>query len=195
MTTDPPIQIGEVIADKYRVERVLGSGGMGVVVVATHLQLDQLVAIKFLRPSVAKKPEAVERFAREARAAAKIQSEHVARVLDVAVGDGGVPYMVMEYLEGKDLQTTLDVDLQAVAELSMEGRKGAVVALDPRNGEVLAMVSRPTFDPGMFEGHIRQEDWNDVVNNPDGPLRNRAIQEFFAGGLKNRCGLQVFGIL
>jgi serine/threonine protein kinase len=108
VTTDPPIQIGEVIADKYRVERVLGSGGMGVVVVATHLQLDQLVAIKFLRPSVAKKPDAVERFAREARAAAKIQSEHVARVLDVAVGDGGVPYMVMEYLEGKDLQTTLD---------------------------------------------------------------------------------------
>ena len=62
------------------------------------------------------------------------------------------------------------MDLQAVAELSMEGRKGAVVALDPRNGEVLAMVSRPSFDPGMFEGHIRQQDWNDVVNDPDTPL-------------------------
>lgn len=88
----------------------------------------------------------------------------------------------IEATPGRSLQTTLDVDLQAVAELSMEGRKGAVVALDPRNGEVLAMVSRPTFDPGMFEGHIRQQDWNDVVNNPDSPLRNRAIQEFFAPG-------------
>jgi eukaryotic-like serine/threonine-protein kinase len=108
LSTNPPVNPGDVIADKYRIERVLGAGGMGVVVVATHLQLDQLVAIKFLRPAVAKKPENVERFAREARAAAKIQSEHVARVLDVAIGEGGVPYMVMEYLEGKDLETTLE---------------------------------------------------------------------------------------
>ena len=88
----------------------------------------------------------------------------------------------IEATPGRSLQTTLDVDLQAVAELSMEGRKGAVVALDPRNGEVLAMVSRPTFDPGMFEGRIRQQDWNDVVNNPDTPLLNRAIQAQFAPG-------------
>jgi penicillin-binding protein 2 len=88
----------------------------------------------------------------------------------------------VEATPGHNLQTTLDVDLQAVAELSMEGRKGAVVALDPRNGEVLAMVSRPSFDPGMFEGRIRQQDWNDVVNNPDTPLLNRAIQAQFAPG-------------
>jgi len=88
----------------------------------------------------------------------------------------------VEATPGRNLQTTLDVDLQAIAELSMEGRKGAVVALDPRNGEVLAMVSRPTFDPGMFEGHIRQQDWDAVKNNPDTPLLNNAIQAQFAPG-------------
>lgn len=101
-----PVKPGDVIADKFLIERILGAGGMGVVVVARHVHLDQRVAIKFLLPAVAKSPEAVARFAREARAAAKIQSEHVARVLDVATHDG-TPYMVMEYLEGQDLESTL----------------------------------------------------------------------------------------
>lgn len=83
---------------------------------------------------------------------------------------------------GRNLQTTLDIDLQAAAELSMEDRKGAVVALDPRNGEVLAMVSRPTFDPSKFEGHISTKDWNALINDPDSPLLNRAIQAQFAPG-------------
>jgi penicillin-binding protein 2 len=103
----------------------------------------------------------------------------------VVVDNVGRERQVLEKVEatsGRSLQTTLDVDLQAVSELSMEGRKGAVIALDPRNGEVLAMVSRPYFDPGMFEGRIRQQDWNDVVNNPDTPLINRAIQSQFAPG-------------
>ncbi len=88
----------------------------------------------------------------------------------------------VEATPGHNLQTTLDIDLQAVAELSMEGRKGAVIALDPRNGEVLAMVSRPTFDPGMFQGHIRQQDWDAVANDPDSPLLNNAIQAQLAPG-------------
>ncbi len=103
----------------------------------------------------------------------------------VVVDNVGRERQVLENVEatpGHNLQTTLDVDLQAVAELSMEGRKGAVIALDPRNGEVLAMVSRPTFDPGMFQGHIRQQDWNDVMNNPDAPLLNNAIQAQLAPG-------------
>jgi serine/threonine-protein kinase len=79
---------------------------MGVVVAAHHLQLDQLVALKFLLPEAAKNPEVVERFAREARAAAKIESEHVARVLDVGELDAG-PYIVMEHLEGENLEELL----------------------------------------------------------------------------------------
>jgi hypothetical protein len=98
-----PIQVGDLVAGKYRVDRVLGEGGMGVVVAATHEQLDERVALKFLRPAVATNPEIVQRFVREARAAVKVQSEHVARVLDVGTIESGTPYMVMEYLDGQDL--------------------------------------------------------------------------------------------
>jgi serine/threonine-protein kinase len=97
------VQPGQILAGKYRVERVLGEGGMGIVVAAHHLHLDKRVALKFLRPEVASNRELVARFANEARSAGKIQSEHVARVLDVGVLDDGSPFMVMEYLEGTDL--------------------------------------------------------------------------------------------
>jgi serine/threonine-protein kinase len=94
---------GSVIAGKYRVERVLGQGGMGMVVAAVHTGLDRRVAIKVLLPEVAQNPELVARFDREARAASRIQSEHVAKVLDVDKLEDGAPFMVMEYLEGCDL--------------------------------------------------------------------------------------------
>jgi len=85
-------------------------------------------------------------------------------------------------IPGKDLQLTIDLDLQAVAELAMEGKNGSVVALDPRNGEVLAMVSRPTFDPNKFAVHIKSKDWREIADNPDKPMMNRAIQEAQAPG-------------
>src|SRR6516164_1970841 len=88
-----PVAPGEVVAGKYRVDRILGAGGMGVVVAATHLELDRAVAIKFLLPDAAQDPETVARFSREARAAAKIQGEHVVRVLDVGVLESGLPYL------------------------------------------------------------------------------------------------------
>src|SRR5450755_800142 len=97
------VQVGQVLAGKYRVEQVLGQGGMGVVVAAMHLQLGQLVALKFLLPHMCEHAEAVVRFSREARAAVQIQSEHVARVSDVGTLETGAPYMVMEYLKGSDL--------------------------------------------------------------------------------------------
>jgi eukaryotic-like serine/threonine-protein kinase len=94
---------GQILAGKYRVERVLGVGGMGVVVAAHHVQLDEKVAIKFLLPSMLRNQEVVSRFAREARSAVKIKSEHVARVSDVGTLENGAPYMIMEFLEGGDL--------------------------------------------------------------------------------------------
>jgi serine/threonine-protein kinase len=97
------IKPGDVLAGKYRVERILGSGGMGMVVAAHHLQLDERVALKFLLPAAVANVEVVARFMREARAAFKIKSEHVARVTDVAQLENGSPYIVMEYLEGGDL--------------------------------------------------------------------------------------------
>lgn len=87
-----------------------------------------------------------------------------------------------EAIPGKDIQLTLDLDLQAVAELAMDGRNGAVVAMDPRTGEVLAMVSRPTFDPNKFAVHIKSSDWKEIADNPDKPLFNRAIQAQDAPG-------------
>src|SRR5580658_3035975 len=98
---------GDVLEGKYRIERVLGVGGMGVVVAAHHIQLDEKVALKFLLPSALGNPDAVARFAREARAVVKIKSEHVARVSDVGALQDGAPYMVMEYLEGGDLEAWL----------------------------------------------------------------------------------------
>lgn len=102
-----PVAPGDVLVGKYRVERVLGAGGMGVVVAAMHLELQELVAVKFLHPEAIESPEAAARFLREARVAVKIRSENVARVIDVGRLDNGAPYMVMEYLEGEDLAARL----------------------------------------------------------------------------------------
>jgi serine/threonine-protein kinase len=106
---EAPVALGDLLVGKYRVEQVLGVGGMGVVVAAHHLHLDERVAIKFLLPEVARQGgEPVARFMREGRAAAKIRSEHVGRVTDVGALDDGTPFLVMEYLEGSDLAKLLE---------------------------------------------------------------------------------------
>src|SRR5262252_3703713 len=99
----PPVKEGDVVAGKYRVDRVLGAGGMGVVVAATHTELDQRVALKFILPDALRGPESVERFLREAKASVRLKSEHIARVYDVGKLDTGDPFIVMELLEGTDL--------------------------------------------------------------------------------------------
>lgn len=90
------VQQGTVLAGKYRIDSVLGEGGMGYVLAATHLQLDRRVAIKLLHLHVLAQPELVERFAREARLMARIANENVARVLDVGTLDDSTPYIVMD---------------------------------------------------------------------------------------------------
>ncbi len=102
-----PVPAGTLIAGRYRVDRPLGAGTMGVVVAGWNLELDQPVAIKFLNPGVLGARDAMERFRREVRAAAKIRSEHVTRVLDVGNLDSGLPYMVMELLDGRTLEEEL----------------------------------------------------------------------------------------
>ncbi len=103
-------QPGDVILGKYRVERVIGLGGMGAVVSARHLQLEERVAIKFLLPAMLSNEEVVQRFLREAKAAIRIRSEHCVRVLDVGTLETGAPYMVMEYLEGQDLAAVVETN-------------------------------------------------------------------------------------
>src|SRR5689334_22887640 len=108
MRNSSPIALGQVIANKYQVEGVLGEGGMGIVVSAWHLGLEQRVAIKLLLSHMRQTDSsALERFQREARAAARIRSEHVCRVLDTGHLDDGTPFLVMEYLEGSDLADEL----------------------------------------------------------------------------------------
>ena len=96
-----------VAAGKYRVEHLLGRGGMGMVVCATHMQLHQRVALKFLLPEQMANAEVAERFVREARASARLRGEHVCRVSDVGTAEDGAPYIVMELLEGRDLASLL----------------------------------------------------------------------------------------
>ena len=108
--TDPlqkSVRVGELIAGKYRVDGVLGTGGMGVVLAATHLDLDRIVALKLMRSELAQHPQAVDRLVQEARLAAQFRGEHVCRVLDVGTVSDGTPYIVMEYLEGSDLATLI----------------------------------------------------------------------------------------
>src|SRR5450755_2514558 len=97
------VYVGQILADRYRIDGVLGVGGMGVVVAARHVDLDEKVAIKFLLPEMLGDAAAVARFYREAKAASRIKSEHVARVFDVGRLPDSAPYMVMEFLEGTDL--------------------------------------------------------------------------------------------
>jgi eukaryotic-like serine/threonine-protein kinase len=131
-----PVRVGDIVADKYQIERTLGVGGMGVVVAARDQVLDRRVAIKFLLPKLAGSDTSVQRFVREARAATRLNSEHVVRLLEIEKLPSGTPFFVMEYLEGSDLRallrergavsSTLAVDymlqaLQAVAEGHVKG--------------------------------------------------------------------------
>jgi len=141
---DPPslsqvlLSQGDLIDGKYRVERVLGHGAMGSVVAAYHTLLDLDVAVKVLSSELLRHEKSVERFMREARAVARLKSEHVARVMDVGALDNGQPYIVMELLEGEDLdrmlrrggpftaERTVDFALQALEALAHAHAAGVV---------------------------------------------------------------------
>jgi serine/threonine-protein kinase len=141
-------QEGDVLAGKFRIERVLGVGGMGMVVSAMHLHLDERVAIKFLLPEALANAEAVARFSREARAAVKIKSEHVARVIDVATLETGAPYMVMELLRGRDLSQMLSDHGAMPAHLAVQYVLQACEAL--AEAHAMGMVHRDLKPANLF---------------------------------------------
>jgi serine/threonine protein kinase len=105
--SDAPDLEGRIIEDKYRVQRLIGSGGMGTVWEGVHTTLGTRVAIKFIRPQFASQPEARARFEIEARAAAKLRTKHACLVYDYGVSPDGLPYIVMEYLEGESLSDAI----------------------------------------------------------------------------------------
>jgi penicillin-binding protein 2 len=94
----------------------------------------------------------------------------------------GLADVETESIIGGELQLTIDLDLQSIAETALEGKIGAIVAMDPRNGEILVMASSPSFDPNSFSPRISTEEWNDLLNDPDHPLQNRAIQNSYSPG-------------
>jgi eukaryotic-like serine/threonine-protein kinase len=146
---------GQVLAGKYRVERVLGAGGMGVVVAATHLELDERVAVKFLNAQGLRNQEVLARFAQEARAASKIKGEHVARTLDVGHLENGVPYLVMEYLDGADLATRLSTQGPLHIDQAVDYVLQACEAL--AEAHILGIVHRDLKPANLF-----------VTRRPDG---------------------------
>ena len=143
--------VDDVLADKYRIERELGRGGMGIVLSAMHIQLEERVAIKFLLPELAHDPALVARFLREGRAAIKIRSEHVVRVRDVATLPGGTPYMVMEYLKGKNFEELLEEQGRLPVELAVDHLLQATEAL--AEAHALGMVHRDLKPANLFLAH------------------------------------------
>jgi len=213
MSEDYP-SIGSVIDGKYRVDRILGQGAMGVVLAATHLELDQRVAIKVLQSSQAERDDGARRFLREARACAKIQSEHVVRVLDVGRLRAGSPYIVMEYLEGRDLAGVLlqrgplpvlaavDYLLQACDGVASAHTQGIIhrdlkpsnlfLASLPDGGEIIKVIdfgiSKARFDP----------DSRDIVRTQGmlgSPVYMSPEQMTASHEIDARCDIWAFGVI
>jgi len=101
---------------------------------------------------------------------------------------------ILHAIPGKDLKLTIDNDLQKAAELALGDRNGAIVAMDPRNGQILALVSRPSFDPNAFAVRINRTDWNKLITDPDHPLMNKAIQAQLAPGSTFKILMSVAGL-
>ena len=139
---------GTLLAGKYRVDRVLGQGGMGVVVAATHLYLAQSVALKFLLPQFLDNQTTVERFLREARASAALRGEHVCRVTDVGTLETGSPYIVMELLDGSDLATILGAHGPMPVELAAHHVLQACIGL--AEAHALGIVHRDLKPANLF---------------------------------------------
>jgi serine/threonine protein kinase len=161
-TAGAGVREGEVLAGKYRVERVIGEGGMGVVVAAHHIHLDERVALKFLLPNAVASVEAVSRFLREARAAAKIKSQHVARVMDVGQLENGLPYMVLEYLDGRDLSAWLAQEGALPVAQAVDFVLQACEALAEAHG--LGIVHRDLKPANLF-----------CIRRPDGQLSIKVL--------------------
>jgi serine/threonine-protein kinase len=207
---------GTVLRGKYRVERSLGAGGMGIVVLATHLRLSQPVAIKLLRPEARGNPDVVQRFAREARAASKLRGEHAVRILDVDDSEAGDPFLVMEYLEGTDLQRHLETKgallledavgfvLQACEGIA-EAHGVGIVHRDLKPGN-LFVTSRPDGTPlvkildfGISKATEREAAADFVVTKPASAIGSPAYmspeQLKDSGGVDARTDVWALGVV
>ncbi len=199
-------KIGDLLVGKYRIEKQVGEGGMGVVFAARHEALDQLVAVKVLLADAAKGEGVIERFVREAQAAARLQSEHVARVFDAGSLENHVPFLVMEYLEGCDLEELLklngplavadacDYVLQALAAIAQAHAVGIIhrdlkpanlfLALRPDGSNVIKIldfgISKQTASAGREKALTGRAVLGSPAYMPPEQLRNAKSVDFRA---------------
>jgi serine/threonine-protein kinase len=141
------MQLGDLIAGKYRIDQILGQGGMGTVVAATNVVLGQRVALKFLLPELIHDPAVVERLFREARASARLNGEHVCRVYDVS-SENGVPFIVMELLQGRDLASIVSENGPLSVPVAVDYTLQAIVGL--AEAHVLGIVHRDLKPANLF---------------------------------------------
>src|SRR5262249_23650677 len=149
---------GETIADKYVILRLLGEGGMGLVYEAGHLRLRQTVALKTLHFDALDDPLRVARFEREARSAAQLRSRHAVRVLDVDVTDDGVPYMVLEKLEGQDLGAVLKTQTRLPISEAVDYVLQACAAIVEAHG--LGIIHRDLKPSNLF---LAEEEGGSII--------------------------------
>lgn len=115
----------------------------------------------------------------------------------VVVDSRGKEVAVLDSVEpvvGNDLRLTIDLDIQRAAERAFGDKAGAAIALDPRTGEILALVSRPAFDPNSFASRISKKEWDELINDPKNPMQNRAIQSRFPPGSVFKIFMTIAGL-
>lgn len=172
------ISSGQVLAGRYRVGRMLAMGGMGTVYEARHVALDSPVAIKMMRPELARDPESSALFRHEARATALLRSDHTVRVFDLGELATGVPFLVMERLEGTDLEKLLatsgKVSVEVAADYAIQACRGLTAA------HALGLIHRDIKPANLFldrrgpdEGVVKLLDfgaskwlWTDPLDAP-----------------------------
>jgi eukaryotic-like serine/threonine-protein kinase len=147
-TSEPLLREGDLLGGRYRIGPCLGGGGMASVFRATHVGLDQPVAIKIVSPLIRELPGVVSRFMREARAASRLAGEHVVRVFDVGTTADGAPYLVMELLEGRDLSQLLDEGFCPTVDVAVDIVLQACEALAEVHG--LGIVHRDLKPANLF---------------------------------------------
>ena len=149
------LRIGQTIGGKYRIVRLLGEGGMAYVFEASHERLQQRVAIKLLAPEFARDPELVQRFEREARAVARLKTRHVARVMDVDATIDGIPYIVMEFLQGNDVEAELEARVRLPLEESVDYVLQVCAGMLEAHG--MGIVHRDLKPANLFLAHEGDE--------------------------------------
>ncbi|MGH7281680.1 MAG: serine/threonine-protein kinase [Polyangiaceae bacterium] len=176
-------QPGEVVAEKYRIEEPLGEGGMAIVFAAHHLLLDKPIALKILSPNLPRLPLLRERFLTEARAAARVESPHVAAVMDVGTLPGGLPFMVLERLEGCDLGELLLVERQLAIGDAVDYVLQALQGL--AHAHTLGVIHRDLKPANLFLDH--QTDGSAIIKIVDfGIAKLNATNPDGSGGTVSR---------